>query len=433
MFKVSVIVPVFNGEKYIHECMLSILKQSLNEFEIICVNDGSTDSTAEILDRYALEDERVHVIHKKNTGYGNSINIGFQHAKAEYLAVVEADDYIHPHMYEELYTAAIAHEADFVKGNFYSFYGNNEERKFVYCSIFGSEEDKDMYEQVVNYRLNMRMLHNYVVTWAGIYKNEFIRNNCIKHNETPGASYQDNGFWYQVMIHAQKAYFINKAFYFVRRDNESSSIYDPKKIYNTCEEYEFIRKIIKNYGKDQKQLLGLQWKNLFSIHENDMMRIGKQFYKEFAYRFRKEFINAINANEFSTSLLPKVKRQRLQLLLDDPGRYVQTYFFIGQNSKISLKKAKQIVIYGGKWHGKRVMKLLQSYGFYEKLFGIVVSDLRAQTKVIENVFVQKFDELYINRNTLFIIATTETFHAAIINNLMKRNYNCWITCQELCK
>ena len=92
MAKISIIVPVYNVERYLKECLDSIQNQTLRDIEIICVDDGSTDSSAEILDEYMKSDSRFRVIHKQNEGYGKSMNIGIGMATAPYVGIVESDD-----------------------------------------------------------------------------------------------------------------------------------------------------------------------------------------------------------------------------------------------------------------------------------------------------------------------------------------------------
>ncbi|MBS7046628.1 MAG: glycosyltransferase family 2 protein, partial [Eubacterium sp.] len=106
MPKISIIVPVCNVEKYLSKCLDSIVNQTLKEIEIICIDDGSTDDSGAILDSYSQKDSRIKVIHKKNSGYGNSMNVGMDCAEGEYIGIVESDDCILPEMYEELYKAA---------------------------------------------------------------------------------------------------------------------------------------------------------------------------------------------------------------------------------------------------------------------------------------------------------------------------------------
>ena len=106
MVKVSVIIPVYNAEKYVKDALESVMAQSLTEIEILAVDDGSTDRTGEILEDYSQKDERIRVIHKKNTGYGNTMNVGMDHARGKYLAVLESDDRMLPDMLKNLYTVA---------------------------------------------------------------------------------------------------------------------------------------------------------------------------------------------------------------------------------------------------------------------------------------------------------------------------------------
>ena len=93
MAKVSIIMPACNVQSFLKECMDSVVSQTLEDIEIICVDDGSTDSTGEILDQYAQADSRVKVIHKVNTGYGNSMNVGLDAASGEYIGIIETDDF----------------------------------------------------------------------------------------------------------------------------------------------------------------------------------------------------------------------------------------------------------------------------------------------------------------------------------------------------
>ena len=119
MRKVSVIVPVYNVERYIAKCLDSILAQTLEDIEIICIDDGSTDNSGMILDQYASKDERVRVRHKKNSGYGAAMNVGIAMAEGEYVGIVESDDRIADDMYETLYKAARDNKLDMVKSDAY--------------------------------------------------------------------------------------------------------------------------------------------------------------------------------------------------------------------------------------------------------------------------------------------------------------------------
>lgn len=109
---ITVIIPVYNAAQYLRPCLDSLCAQTLREIEIICVNDGSTDASAEILREYAARDARVVVLEQENAGQGAARNRGLEHARGEYVAVVDSDDFVSPNFLESLYRAAAAHGAD---------------------------------------------------------------------------------------------------------------------------------------------------------------------------------------------------------------------------------------------------------------------------------------------------------------------------------
>ena len=121
MAKVSIIIPTYNVEEYLEECMDSVVRQTLQDIEIICINDGSTDGSLEILKRYAQNDKRIIIVDKENGGYGIGMNIGLDKATGEYIGIVEPDDFVPLNMYEDLYNIAEKENLDFVKADFYRF------------------------------------------------------------------------------------------------------------------------------------------------------------------------------------------------------------------------------------------------------------------------------------------------------------------------
>ena len=106
MPKVSILVPTYNVSQYLDECMQSLIRQTLKDIEIICINDGSTDNSLEILKSYAAKDNRIKIIDKENGGYGIAMNMGLEQATGEYVGILEPDDYVKLNMYETLYNIA---------------------------------------------------------------------------------------------------------------------------------------------------------------------------------------------------------------------------------------------------------------------------------------------------------------------------------------
>ncbi|MBR6412137.1 MAG: glycosyltransferase [Alphaproteobacteria bacterium] len=216
--KVSVVMPVYNVAKYLDAAMQSVINQTLQDIEIICVNDGSTDGSLEILKKYQRQDSRIKIIDKKNTGYGHSMNVGIQAASGEYVAILEPDDTILPNMYEVLYQKAKEFNLDFVKSDFYQVNGTRKEQSICYMSIV----DPLGYNRVIDPQKES-LTWTYHNTWNTIYKRLFLSQNRILHNETPRASYQDLGFFLKTLYYAKRIMILKQAFYLYNRINPDSS------------------------------------------------------------------------------------------------------------------------------------------------------------------------------------------------------------------
>ena len=155
--KVSVIVPVYNTEKYLERCLDSLANQTLKEIEIIIVDDGSKDACALLCDEFSKKDSRIRVVHKKNGGLGFARNSGIEVATGEYVGFVDSDDYIEPSMYENLYGAAVRYQAElvlsginFVGGNTFSQEGDYVSKNyFKQEKLFEKEEIKTLLLGVV--------------------------------------------------------------------------------------------------------------------------------------------------------------------------------------------------------------------------------------------------------------------------------------------
>ena len=122
----SVLVPVYNVARYLPDCLDSLVNQTLEDIEIICINDGSDDDSLEILYRYAEKDTRINVINKKNSGYGHTMNVGMKEARGEYIGILESDDFTDNAMFEQLYSAAIVCNADIIKTNYWEYRNGNK-------------------------------------------------------------------------------------------------------------------------------------------------------------------------------------------------------------------------------------------------------------------------------------------------------------------
>src|SRR5699024_11036063 len=152
---------------------------------------------------------------------GHAMNVGMDMAGGEYVGIVESDDFVKLDMFETLYEIAHKDQIDMVKADFYRFTVDGEYRHSYYHFL---SIKQDYYNRIITEDRGID-LFKYTNTWTGIYRTEFLRSNNIRHQETPGASYQDNGFWFQTTICAKSLYYLDKPFYMNRRDNPNSSIY----------------------------------------------------------------------------------------------------------------------------------------------------------------------------------------------------------------
>ena len=176
--KVSIVVPIYNVEKYLRQCLDSIVNQTLKDIEIICVDDGSKDSSPEIIEEYVKKDSRVKVITKENSGYGNSMNRGFDMATGEYIGIVESDDYADPDMFEKLYDIAKKNDLDIVKSGFYFYYSVPEEKNEK-VEIVSQVRANKTFCPATDFKANMEMVEffneNIFIFQCQSFKIPFIR------------------------------------------------------------------------------------------------------------------------------------------------------------------------------------------------------------------------------------------------------------------
>lgn len=210
--KVSIIVPVYNREKYLRQCVDSIVAQTLKEIEIILVDDGSTDGSPAICDEYAARDLRVKVIHQQNAGMGVTCNTGMAEAKGEYIGFVESDDWIEPEMYKELYFKAVEQNVDVVK-SLYTSVRNGKSR--VVCKF---NKLRDCNIRCIDPLLTAVFCFGHPSHWSAIYRRSFIEGNSIQFPTVPGAMSQDAGFNWSVYVKMRSYFILPKSFYNYRED-----------------------------------------------------------------------------------------------------------------------------------------------------------------------------------------------------------------------
>lgn len=294
----SILVPIYNVETYLAQCLSSLIDQSLQDIEIICVNDGSTDGSLAVLQRFAKKDSRISILDKPNTGYGDSMNKALKRAHGPYVGIIEPDDWADEKMFKVMYEAAKKYDADVVKTNFYRTTTNAKT---------GATEDEKVTEiteqKIIDPRKDRQVFRFQPAVWSAIYRREFLLENRINFLPTPGASYQDLSFSFKVWTLAKKVVLLPEAFVHYRVDNAKSSVHSAEKINCVVDEYVEIETFLCERGIFSGFGTTMNAAKFRNYHWN-FQRLDKKSAKTFYQTWQKELAAAseeslLNPEEFS--------------------------------------------------------------------------------------------------------------------------------------
>jgi len=234
---ISIIVPIYNGEAYLRECLDSVLTQSFRNFQVVCINDGSTDGSAAILSEYAAADERFEVITQKNAGLSHSRNVGIRHAKGDYVQFLDCDDRLTPDALAILYEQAVKKQLDILyydgEAFFDSFTVDSEEMK-RYKSLYLCKTTIDGVLSGLNMFQTLVEARSYRASAClQFIRRAYILENALDFYE--GIYYEDNIFTLKSMTKAQKTGYCHKALY--ERRVHADSIVTSRKDYKHLRSY----------------------------------------------------------------------------------------------------------------------------------------------------------------------------------------------------
>lgn len=345
--KFSVLIPVYNAEKYIDECLTSILGQTYTDFEVVLVDDGSTDSSGEICDRYALKDERVRVIHKKNGGSLSSRCVAISEAEGDYCIFVDADDFISRKLLEVV-SGLLADDVDMVIYN-YRYYCNGkfkERNKHIFNDgeVFCGENKKVLYDNIIN-------TIDIAPIWMKAIKTEILKSDKTDYSVFYKHNMGEDVFQFLYpLTYSKKIVYTSEALVNYRYDNESVSrtvnIASPEK-----ETVLYLYKAYKNYLKI--------W-NMPDIHKYEEQIDAKEIYHAL-YVFRKLYMQAKTSaekkrlltydwksfaeddvhNEYSNNNYLSPESKRLWGYIDSGKTFrIKIYFFF-KKAEQRIKKAKR--------------------------------------------------------------------------------------------
>jgi len=305
--KVSVIVPVYNVEKYLDKCLNSLVKQTLKDMEIIIVNDGSTDKSQEIIDNYAKKYKNVISIVKENGGVSEARNLGLKKARGEYIGFLDSDDWVSKDMYKKMYQKAKSGNFDVVACDTQAIYP--AEKRYISSNIKN--------DNVSNKEL---MIDAYAVIWNKIYKREIINEIEFKK----GMNFcEDVEFLYMVYSKIKTIGVVKGSLHnYLQREGSLTYVYD-KKLYQLIDAMDDVIKFYKENDLYKEYKQELEYTYVRYLYATFVKRIAKT-------KNKKEFNRAVNI------VIEKVKKE-----FPD---YKKNYYLKGLKSKnLYLKKFNKLL------------------------------------------------------------------------------------------
>lgn len=394
MISVTIIIPVYNGEEYLEQCIQSVFNQTLKEIELICVDDGSVDNSVQIIQKYAEKDKRISLFQQKNQGPGPARNFALKHAKGKFVAFLDADDYyLDADALEKMVRAC-------------------EERNVFVCAslrktlINGNEMEEDLFQKsdinkLLNY-IDFQMDYHYQ---SYLFHREFLlKNQCYFPDYY---RYEDPVFLPEILLKAEKFTVVDTHLYCYRMPLVSTRFSFEK----TCD-----------------LLNGIRDNLYFSIqHGLEIL------FKNTLYRLEYEYINIILKNistnhlEIIHSLLQinqmvcKQMKDEAYIIHPLRGILLCTTGY-EKNLLEKLQKKKKIGLYGAGWYGKIFFSYLKKYNLSEKVVAFIVSNAEDNPLQIENVPVIPLDKLERQYDLDILVTIAERKQEEIKKYLSEHGY-----------
>lgn len=417
---VSVLMYVKNGMPYFKRAIDSVINQTLKDIEILVIDGGSTDGTAELVQECESKDKRVRFLKCDVGSVGVQFNLGLREAKGEYIGIVESDDYIFPEMYEKEYLCAKDKNCDILRADNYIYFDLNGEEIMLRLFL---PHNMGNYERVFSAEKDADKIFISGSFWSGIYRREFLLNNNIWKNETRGAAYQDAGFSFLTFALAKSVYFMKDAFYCYRKDNMLSSCNSPRNLELVKNEYKFIKENLKQRGLWEKyKKYYYIWKirsELWfyaNLRASDKSKYLENNYEDIYAEIHGSDIWDYQWNqkesEFIRSIEKSLDEARSYLMKEDNSWNKACKVLAG------LSNDKKVYIFGAGNLGEIICKYLfekkiipEAYlDNNSKLWGMKKNDIKIVSP----------QEVIVTQNTIFVVCS-ENYATEIVQQLRETN------------
>lgn len=301
MPKISVIIPVYNVEKYLEQCLDSVVNQTLKDIEIICVNDGSKDGSLAILKKYQKNDSRIKIICQWNRGLGAARNTGIKAAKGEYLFYLDSDDWIDLTCLEKLYNKVIEDNAEvcILGCTTYDDCTHEYNRTSPYYNLFKYSECKD---SVVNYKSIKNALFTRFEAGLKLQKRDFVLKNKLFFHE--GVIFEDIVVSIKTLILASKITFVDENLFFYRINRKGSLMDTVKNNKHTFDALKYFDGVFKFINKKKLMpeleyyfYIFVLWQLNYHLSQLDCSKLKFEFFKKMD-KFMKKIKLDENLNKY---------------------------------------------------------------------------------------------------------------------------------------
>lgn len=290
MAKISVIIPVYNVEQYLSECMDSVVNQTLKDIEIICVNDGSTDGSRKILQEYADRDERIKIIDQENGGLSCARNRGIRFASGEFIGFVDSDDWIDLDFYEKLYNVAVKYEADISCGGLKRFNSKNKIEIWI-------NHRQEIYTNKIKKKFNLCKIPALNYVQNKIYKRKSLLKSGVLFEE--GVYFEDIEFTHKILFYLPTLVTVPGTFYNYRNTPDSiTNINSIKKHTDCVNAHKKAQEFIKSHNINYKGYPYLQ-KKIYKIFGIPILVFKSNIFQKKYYLFGLlEILHIVNLKKY---------------------------------------------------------------------------------------------------------------------------------------
>lgn len=390
--KLSVIIPIYNAEKYIDECLNSVLSQNIDAMEIICVDDGSTDNSLKILKGYEKKFSTIKVISQKNQHAGIARNKGMEVASGEYLHFLDVDDFLLENVYNDIYVFAKEMQADIIK---FKAYAADIEGQYVKNNVYEMKQvDSALFRKKITFAKEGRILANLTpVPWNAWVRRQYIANERIKYNDL--VCVNDRSFYIKAVTHANCVALLDK-FVVVHRVNNSHSLAGSRrnkdKFINYVKACALVPKLIEDIDERLQQI----------VYDEELLQFSQD------YCFLKQEVQKLFLDEIKNSFLDIFLKNVSDYILEDEHVKILCANVMNMREKkmvldnyTNAEKNREIIIYGAGNYGKKLFHLLK------KMKVIVISfcqtNMVESGQTIENIPVVDLNTLKNHKNELCIL------------------------------